>query len=248
LAESTTGKQEAGTRTSSDVQDASNSSASVDAIGGADGNDNVVDGASSSTGVEAGVVAGVLVGVLVLLAALVAFVVHRIKNADKRGLTEAGMPSQFENPAYDSTTESGLPEWADPTVPFISRGQAEKKLAAAGMVDGSFVVRQTRSVVRGFVITSCMGDTVANSQLKNKGGAFFYGNKKVGDTLEEALEALQRSTRVSSIGGVEPYLLTAQVGAPEVKVVATPDHDDEYNAARTSILLGAVDSDDELEL
>ena len=117
---------------------------------------------------------------------------------------------------------SGPPEWADPDpdVPFLSRTVAEKKLEACdGVSNGSFVVRQTKSVVKGYVVTSCFDGNMANSQLKNKGegtNALYYGGVKVGDTLEEALLSLQTSTKVSSIGGIEPYLLTHRISVPVV--------------------------------
>ena len=128
----------------------------------------------------------------------------RMAKKDKTGLTDG---------------PSGPPEWADPDpdVPFLSRTVAEKTLGAGGVTNGSFVVRQTKSVVKGYVVTSCFDGNMANSQLKNKGGgtsALHYGGVKVGDTLEEALRSLQTSTKVSSIGGVDPYLLTHRISMP----------------------------------
>ena len=113
-----------------------------------------------------------------------------------------------------SDTPRGLPEWADPMVPFLSRDEAEKELEANGNVNASFVVRQTRSVVRGYVVTSVFDGNVTNSQLKNKGGGYYHGTKEIGGTLEEALEALHTAVQISSIGGIEPYLLVDRISLP----------------------------------
>ena len=127
----------------------------------------------------------------------------------------------------------GPPEWADPAVPFLSRGKAEKKLEANGNINASFVVRQTRSVVGGYVVTSVFDGNVANSQLKNKGGEYYYGTKKVGSTLEEALDALHTTVRVKSIGGIQPYLLLDRVSLPSPSVTAAaPDSESSAGAAK----------------
>lgn len=55
-------------------------------------------------------------------------------------------------------------------VPFLSRQEAEATLRQRGMRDGDFVVRQTKNVPRGYVITSCFQGQIANSQLKNNNG------------------------------------------------------------------------------
>ena len=123
----------------------------------------------------------------------------RLAKKDKVGLTDG---------------PGGPPEWADPEVPFLSRDEAEKKLEANGMINASFVVRQSKSVVRGYVVTSCFDGNVANSQLKNKAGELFYGAKKVGTSLESALAALQTTTKVTSIGGIEPYLIVDRISLP----------------------------------
>ena len=123
----------------------------------------------------------------------------RMAKKDKAGLTDG---------------PEGPPEWADPEVPFLSRDEAEKKLEANGMVNASFVVRQSKSVVRGYVVTSCFDGNVANSQLKYKAGELFYGARKVGTSLESALAALQTTTKVTSIGGIEAYLLVDRISLP----------------------------------
>ena len=131
----------------------------------------------------------------------------RMAKKDKEGITEGPV---------------GPPEWADPEVPFLTRAKAEEKLVATGMVNGSFLVRQSKSVVKGYVVTSCFDGNVANSQLKNKGGDLFYGARNVGSSLGSALSALQINTKVSSIGGIGPYLLGDRISLPAPPKPASP--------------------------
>lgn len=100
-----------------------------------------------------------------------------------------------------------LPSWADPDVPFLSRKAAEDMLKARGSKNGDFVTRQTTNAPHCYVITSCNGGAVHNSQIKYENGLYVYGAKPVGGSLAEVITVLKTTVKISPPSGGEPYNL-----------------------------------------
>ena len=92
---------------------------------------------------------------------------------------------------------------------------AKQMLEQAGVADGSFVIRQTRSNPRGYVITAVSGGAFSNSQLKfdDADGVLRYGPNPLGGTLAEAVAALQTDAMVRGSAGAA-YQLTLSVTEP----------------------------------
>lgn len=137
------------------------------------------------------------------------------QNAKLLEAAKAGSQRQrnYENPSYSgpqgqapANLQTGPPDWADPNVPFLSRNEAEARLKDRGMINGDYVVRQTKSVPQGYVVTSVNDNIFANSQLKFVNGMLNYGPQAIGGNLEEAISTLQSSVQISTAKG-DPYFL-----------------------------------------
>lgn len=151
----------------------------------------------------------VVVVVVILLVAVV--ILFNKRSGGGGGAARGGGAKQsYENPTY-AQGQAATPDWADPNVPFLSRPEAEAKLRQGGNVNGSYVVRQSTSVIRGYVITAVWDGKTSNSQLKYQNGSLQYGSAMVGSTLREAIRSLQTSVKVAP-SGVAPYFLTTPAG------------------------------------
>lgn len=152
----------------------------------------------------------VVVVVVVLLVAVIVVLIVKKRNAGSGG----GKRPVYQNPMYGGPQNGGgaavkgVPDWADPTVPFISRQEAEGQLRSAGNPNGGYVVRQTVSTPQGYVITSVNEGTYANSQLKYSNGQLCYGAKPVGGNLNEAINTLMTSVAIAAPSGNAYYLKT----------------------------------------
>lgn len=138
-------------------------------------------------------------------------------------------PIAHENPSYEAgvAAKTGPPEWADPNVPFLSRGEATSQLAARGNVDGDFIVRQSDKLPHGYIITSVSKGVIANSQLKLANGKLMYGSLAVGGNLNEAISGLQNRVKIAPASG-PPYHLKggkAQPGYLDVTGASADDDD-----------------------
>jgi hypothetical protein len=100
----------------------------------------------------------------------------------------------------------GVPTWADSSVPFLSRAEAEAMLQQAGSVNGAFVIRQSNSNVKGYVITTCHSGKVQNIQLKRQNETLFYGPKSCGETIGAAIQVLTNTTPIAPKEGAHFFL------------------------------------------
>lgn len=170
-------------------------------------------GGSSSTNIVV-----VIVPVVVVLLIAIGVLVWVVKRKSA-GFQQGGSGQRYENPAYapgnrpgaatsGAPSAGGLPSWADPNIPFLSRSEAEGQLKQQGLSNGAYVVRQTVNTIAGYVVTATHSGKFANIQLKNNGGALYYGAKAVGSNLSEAIASLQTSVQVAA-SGIMPFHLQA---------------------------------------
>eukprot|EP00729_Bicosta_minor_P013365 gene13365-14987_t len=160
----------------------------------------------------------VIVPVVVVLLIAIGVLVWVVKRKSA-GFQQGGSGQRYENPAYapgnrpgaatsGAPSAGGLPSWADPNIPFLSRSEAEGQLKQQGLSNGAYVVRQTVNTIAGYVVTATHSGKFANIQLKNNGGSLFYGAKAVGSNLSEAIASLQTSVQVAA-SGIMPFHLQA---------------------------------------
>jgi hypothetical protein len=180
-----------------------------------------------------GGIIGVVVVVVLLLGggAFVGFMWHRRKKAAAGGGKKGPAGSKGAkgakgapraNPTYENGAFStggagggggGTPEWADPNYPFLSRAEAEAQVRATGGKDGSYVVRQSASVERGYVITAINKGVFTNCSIKPQGGFLMYGTRKVGKSIAETVQLFSSKVQVMPKGG-QSYFLSGGVAAP----------------------------------
>ena len=112
---------------------------------------------------------------------------------------------------------AGVPSWADPAVPFLSRGEAEAQLQQSGSTNGSFVIRQSTSNAKGYVITSCNSSKVQHIQLKRQSdGNLYYGPKLCGGNIAAAIQTLSNSVPIAPKDGPQ-YFLRQEAGGGGVE-------------------------------
>ena len=170
--------------------------------------------APTNSGSDIVVIVAIVAVVLLAAIGILVWVVCR----KKTGFVAGASGAKYENAAYAPGNRpgaatsgapaagAGLPSWADPNVPFLSRSEAEGQLKQQGLTDGAYVVRQTVNTVAGYVVTATHSGKFANIQLKNNGGQLYYGAKSVGPNLQTAIAALQTSVQVAA-GGIMPFHL-----------------------------------------
>ena len=164
---------------------------------------------AANTGGGAGKIVLVVVLVLVALGSVggIYFVTaRRNAGAPRQRMNGPGMGNSsaiYANGAMDlgampmGAPTAGVPSWADPAVPFLSRAEAEAQLQQAGFANGSFVIRQSTSNAKGYVITSCNSGKIQHIQLKRQSdGGLYYGPKSCGLNITNAISALQVRMRV----------------------------------------------------
>jgi len=167
------------------------------------------DGQPDSGDGSLGAIVGGVVGGIAFIA-IVGFLLLR-NGGGGGGSGTQYKPNTYANQAFQNPTNApsnaggGIPSWADPNVPFLSRAEAEGQLQNRGFQDGDFVVRQTHNAPHCFVITSCMGGNVHNSQIKYENGVYMYGPKRVGGTLDDVLNSLKSSVQISPPSGGQSY-------------------------------------------
>jgi hypothetical protein len=162
----------------------------------------------------AGILGGVIGGIVAI--ALIGYAVYRYRggNSSPQFKPNTYANQTYENPgtAPSNGAAGGIPGWADPNVPFLSRAEAEAQLQGRGFQDGDFVVRQTHNAPHCFVITSCMGGNVHNSQIKYENGVYMYGPKRVGGTLDDVLNSLKSTVQISPPSGGQSYNIKDTAG------------------------------------
>lgn len=115
--------------------------------------------------------------------------------------------SMFGSQTGESNSDgTAPPAWADPTVPFMTRQEAEAQLAANGNSDKDYVVRQSTNNAQGYAICAVYQSKYTNLQVKRQGSTLFYGNKPLGQNLTEALRTLQNSVPVVPSEGAQYFL------------------------------------------
>jgi len=174
------------------------------------------DGSGSGT-----IIAAVVIVLLLIAGGVIGFMVYRKRQAQKRGPPPSSQKKKqtVSNSAYEG---EGVPDWADPDYPFLSRQEAEAQIRTMGGSDGSYVVRQTKGVERGYVITAIMGGVFTNISLKRQGPNLMYGSKKVGQSITEALSALKTKVKVHPKVG-KPYLLKSVGVVAAASAAAAPE-------------------------
>jgi len=176
------------------------------------------DGSSSggdeaNTGASTGVIIGVAIGALILIGGLIGAIIFFRKSQGGGNYKRPPQPnSAYANPGFQAgagsapSNSSDLPAWADPTVPFMTRQEAEAQLASNGNTDKDYVVRQSANNAQGYAICSVYQGKYSNFQVKRQGSTLFYGNKPLGQDLTEALRTLQNSVPVAPSGGAQYFL------------------------------------------
>ena len=154
----------------------------------------------------------VIVAVLVIGGLIFAIIFYRGKQSGGNYKRPPQPNSAYANPGYTAgsgqspSNSSDLPEWADPTVPFMTRQEAEAQLASRGNQDKDYVVRQSANNARGYAICSVYQGKYTNFQVKRQGSTLFYGNKPLGQDLTESLRSLQNSVPIAPQNGAQYFL------------------------------------------
>jgi hypothetical protein len=168
----------------------------------------------SKSGGNMGTIIGVVVGGLVVVGAAI-FGLLKYRSSQGGGTNYKRPPqpnSAYANPGFTAgsgsqpTNSSNLPSWADPTVPFMTRQEAEAQLKSRGNPDKDYVVRQSANNVQGYAVCSVSEGKYTNFQIKRQGTTLFYGNKPLGQDLSEALRSLQNSVPVAPQNGAHYFL------------------------------------------
>jgi len=190
--------------------------------GGANGD----DAGAADGGKKGGTVVILVVAILVifgLVGGLFFFVTKRnAQNQPVRGaaahyanpVAQSGMPMGNMSQMPVGAPSAGVPSWADPAVPFLSRAEAEAQLQQAGFTNGSFVIRQSTSNAKGYVVTSCNNSKIQHIQLKRQSdGNLYYGPKLCGSNVAAAIQTLQNSVPVAPKDGPQYFLRQEAGGA-----------------------------------
>jgi len=189
------------------------------ALKDAEAADKAAKGGSKETS-NGGKTAGVVILIFVLIGVGVGMTMYVRMKRQQAGPRHKG----FKNTKYESnpggsevanpTFAGGTPSWADASVPFLSKEEAIARIQNGGSVDKSFVVRQSTSVVKGYVITSVNQGKFSNIQLKRQGNQLNYGSKSLGTTLSEAIRTLKTTVPITPKDGSH-YFLGFQAGDAE---------------------------------
>jgi hypothetical protein len=157
-----------------------------------------------------GLMIAVVIVVLLLGVGLVGglWYVNNKRAAPRRPMNVAG--TQYANNSVSipmgEINSPGVPAWADSSVPFLSRAEAEAMLQQAGSVNGAFVIRQSNSNARGYIITTCHSGKVQNIQLKRQNETLFYGPKSCGESIGAAIQTLKNTIPVAPKEGAHFFL------------------------------------------
>jgi hypothetical protein len=184
------------------------------------------------------------VAVVLIIGALLMYRRTQNKNREKSKAAKTRQKGErttasHANPTYEhghpgaaQPVRTGPPPWADPNVPFLSRGDAASQLAARGNVDGDFIARQSDKLPSGYIVTSVCKGVIANSQLKLTNGQLMYGRMALGSNLSQAISALQTRVQISPATG-QPYNLKGAIAQAQpgyLDVTGAGNDDDDADA------------------